>query len=103
MTGPHVAAAIAALCTAVAVCAAVTVVWVLGVRVMPVSSDSMAPTYVRGDHLLVARTGPDSVRRGAIVVIRTPASWREALARRRGTDTETSPEYMVKRVIGVGG
>lgn len=36
-------------------------------------------------------------------MIRTPASWREPLARLQRTDVSAVPDHLVKRVIGVGG
>jgi signal peptidase I len=94
---------VAVIWIAVAWCVVSATVWSTGIRLMPVTSNSMAPTLRQGDHLLVARAGSRTAQRGAIVVIRTPASWREPLARLQRTDVGAVPDHLVKRVIGVGG
>ncbi|GAA5013887.1 hypothetical protein GCM10023317_52280 [Actinopolymorpha pittospori] len=94
---------VAAIWIAVAWCVVTATTGITGIRLMGVTSNSMAPTLLQGDHLLVARAGSRTARRGAIVVVRTPTSWREPLARLQRTAVGAVPDHLVKRVIGVGG
>ncbi|GAA1760752.1 hypothetical protein GCM10009795_004030 [Nocardioides hankookensis] len=68
-----------------------------GAAVMRVSSDSMAPTLTRGDHVVVLPV--EEPHRGDLVVFDDPGGWREAVERIAGP----ADSVFVKRVIGLPG
>lgn len=74
-----------------------------GVRLVRVTSDSMAPGHGTGSRMLALPVRADP-ERGDVVVVDPPAAWREAFDRwAAGGGDQDDLDLVLKRVVGVGG
>jgi signal peptidase I len=92
MTQAAIAVVVAGAATFVVLVAGLTRTRLL---VVTIDGDSMAPTYARGERLLVWRTRLRHVRRGAAVLVRLPPPERSGAG--------TAQELMIKRAAAIPG
>lgn len=91
----------ALLVVATLACTTLCAAWAGGVRVVAVTTDSMAPTYGTGSRLLTAPVDGAQVEPGQVVIFAPPPAWERAFV--DATGASEPPERMVKRVLALGG